>query len=168
MLRGTILSAAIIFSALCSATAYAGLKTDLAFNLYFKAFCKNDLKEVQVIEKNEPVLIAKVTDRINFHLRLNNDGSTRKVQPQVYHLMNSAGYDVYVSLEIIRERGQKNFHIRLTPWRRLPEGRDISYGTAFLEQEAPTPIANLGVAVNEEINEATGSYCTLTATIATK
>ncbi len=157
MLR--LLTASLVLSSLLGPSAFAGQSMDLNFNLYFKAFCKNDANEVQVIDKRET---------ITYRLELNDAGKTTAREPQLYHPLNSAGYEVYVAIEIKREKNEKNFHIRLTPWRKTGTGQDISYGTAFLEQAEPTPIANLGMAVNEEINEATGSYCTLTATIASK
>gem|GEM_PF-6872091 len=155
MIRGLI----ILTAALSMSRASATQSLDLEYRMYFKAFCKNDAKEVEVAEIEEPIV---------YHFELNEDGTTKSAQPQVFHMLESAGYQVYVSLEILREVGMPNFHIRLTPWRKVNDERDISYGTAFVEQAQPTPLANLGVAVNEEINEATGSYCTLTATIASK
>jgi hypothetical protein len=154
MFRGILI---ILVSALC-APAFAGQSMDLEFQLYFKAFCKNDAKEVQVAEINEPVL---------YRLEMDDYGITTS-KAQVFHPLVSAGYQIYVGLEIQREAGSRNFRIFLTPWRRTGSNRDISYGTAFVEQATPTPLTSLGVAVNEEINEATGSYCTLTATIASK
>lgn len=154
MVRGII---TILICTLC-APAFAAQAMDLEFQLYFKAFCKNDAKEVQVVEMNEPVV---------YRLEMDGQGNTIS-QAQVYHQLVSAGYQIYVGLEIQREARNQNFRIFLTPWRRASANRDISYGTAFVEQATPTPLTSLGLAVNEEINEATGSYCTLTATIASK
>jgi len=154
-----MLRALFLVVCLTPSLAFAGQAEELVFQLHFKAFCKNDLNEVQVAETNEAV---------TYRLELNADGSTKTSEPQVYHQLNSAGYQVYVTLEILRKSGAENFHIRLTPWRKMSQDRDISFGTAFVEQAQPSPLPRLGVAVNETINEAKGSYCTLTATIASK
>ena len=143
---------AFIFVFSQASFAHAEVK-EINFQLYFKAFCRNEAKEVEIKEIDQPIVYRF---------------DEQKPEAQVFHPLLSAGYEVYVSLEILREPNAKNYLIRLTPWRKVNDQRDISYGTAFLEQSQPAPLANLGVAVHEEIDESTGSYCTLTATIASK
>ena len=130
---------------------------DLTYQLRFKAFCRNDADIVDVQQIDRP---------IHFALTIQPDGSANQVQ--AFHHMLSAGYEVYVTLEMIREAGGENFQIRLAPWRKVPGQHDISFGTGFVEQKTPSPLPRMGVAVAETINAENGSYCTLTATITSK